>query len=263
MTVDQRYLNVETGLGMGLEPPKYAELFAAYADSQPVYTRAEIIDRIRAGGGSLAKFCHAILNQTRHPWCWAFGPTSCLMIYALIHKNLRLLLDPAVGPLVTGVRGGNSIDAMIVEVQSVYGQPLASVTGNDPIAGNVDPGFSAEWKADAAKRKCHPEMWPRYHSPEDAASSLLNGHPGNIGTNAFGPHDVCLAEVGLAGDGKTLLFAGPNSWGQNTSYRLAYPGRPGWWQATEHTISDAFSSRGFGGYGLVGAQIADDPAPPA
>ena len=43
-----------------------------------------------------------------------------MMLAWLLYRR-QITFDPALGPLVTGVYGGNSIDAMITEVQTSIG----------------------------------------------------------------------------------------------------------------------------------------------
>jgi len=248
---------------MGLEMPKYTERWLAYsASGAATYSRADIIAYIRAGKGSLKDWVFAILNQTTFPWCWAFAPTQALMVNIALTTGQKIILDPCVGPLVTGVRGGNAIDAMVSEVQSVYGQPLASITGNDPVTGRLTSRIGSEWRTDAAKRVVPETHWPRHSSILEAASGIINAHPGVIGTGAFGGgHAVCVAEVGVENDSETLFLAGPNSWGMSSNYRQAYPGRPGWWKLSENSLRDVW--HGYGSYSLCGAIVRDEAAPQA
>ena len=255
---DHQYLH-ESGrlFYTGCERPKYAGRFAAYSASQPTYSLADIFAKITAGYGSLFGLVWTILDQGEKPWCWDYSATQCMMLAIRALFGEKVLLDTSCGPIVTGVRGGNSIDAMLQEVQLVTGQPSAGFVGSDPTQAVTVRRLPSGWQMNAALRKAI--KWLALSTPEDLASALINGHPCVFGINwQGGGHALCVAEVSALNG--ALIFAGPNSWSLAFDCGWgSYPGRPGWYQLTAAQCSDAFGQ--FGCYALVGVTdaAADEP----
>jgi len=250
----------------GCQMPKYPAAFATYAANLPVYSRQEILAKIAAGQGSLGDAVFAILNQGSRPWCWAYAATQCLMILLRQLYGEAVILDPSLGPALTGVMGGNAIDAMLKEVQIPYGAVPAEYLGDDPTRSVTNvrrSSWPAQWKTEAAKRQAVDGDYLQCGDLLSAASSILNKHPGVLGVNwRGGGHAVCCAEVGA--EGNELYLAGPNSWGASfTSGWGSYPGRPGWWKLGESALRSAWN--GYGYYALCGARndAVPAPAPPA
>ncbi len=255
---------------LGLEKPKHSNQCAAFADSQHVYDRATILQAIKDGRNSLAKFCGPILNQGQNPWCWAFSGSQTMMTLLRQLFDDQTMLAVSMGPAITGVQGGNSIDAMLLEVQSVYGQFPAVLIGEDPTTTrmNIDMRkWPANWKDEAAKRQAVLDSVVRCHSADELASALIAvdndpNRPCDVGVSwQGGGHALTCLEVG-SDDGSSLWFAGPNSWSTLFSSGWgSYAGRPGWWRLTERQMADAFDPNGFGSYCLVAAKDAVAPGP--
>ena len=256
---------------MGCEKPKH--VCEAYRDAAAVHDLPTILQAIKDGRNSLYKWCYTILNQTQHPWCWAFSGTQTLMVLLNQLFGDKTILDPSMGPAITGVRGGNSIDAMLLEVQSVCGQFPAAFNGVDPVKGTTNisqNSWPANWKTEAAKRESVVDSVLRCHSELALASALIDMGPDDpcrpcdVGISwQGGGHALTCLEVGTD-DGQTLFFAGPNSWGLSfDSGWGSYPGRPGWWKLPSRLMGEAFSADGFGSYCLVAAKDAVAPVPPS
>ena len=262
----------ETGriFSMGLEKPKH--VCEAYRDVAAVHDLPTILQAIKDGRNSLSKWCYTILNQTSHPWCWSFSGTQTLMVLLNQLFGDKTILDPSMGPAITGVTGGNSIDALLLEVQAVYGQFPAALLKDDPVAGTTNirmKTWPATWKDEAAKRIATVDSVMRCHSELALASALITtgpddpNRPCTVGVDwQGGGHALSCLEVG-SDDGKTLFFAGPNSWSTDfDSGWGSYPGRPGWWKLKAIQMGEAFSSDGFGSYCLMAAKDAVAPTPP-
>ena len=257
-----------TKYGLGCERPQFA--CDAYCDTQPVYDLPTILQAIKDGRNSLAQWCYTILDQGQTPWCWAYSGSQTLMVLLNQLFGDKTILDPSMGPVITGVRSGNSIDAMLLQVQSVYGQFPASLTGSDPTAAKTNTrqnSWPANWKDEAAKRMVVVDSVVRCHSELALASALVTvgadpNRPCDVGISWQGKgHALTCLEVG-SDDGKTLFFAGPNSW--STSFDSgwgSYPGRPGWWKLKASQMGDAFVSSGFGSYCLVAGNDLVAPTP--
>ena len=256
---------------MGLEKPKHSSTCESYAKAAHVHDLPTILQAIKDGRNSLYKWCYCVLDQTSHPWCWSFSCTQTLMVLLNQLFGDKTILDPSMGPAITGVTGGNSIDAMLLEVQGVYGQFPAEYNGVDPVAGTTNirtRTWPTGWKDEAAKRVAVIEAVVRCHSELELASALINMGPNDphrpcdVGVDwQGGGHALTCLEVG-SDDGKTLFFAGPNSW--STSFDSgwgSYPGRPGWWKLKASQMGEAFDSHGFGSYCLVAAKDAVAPIP--
>ena len=255
---------------LGCEKPKHT--CESYVNAAAVHDLPTIIAAIKDGRGSLAKWCYVILNQGSKPWCWAYSGTQTMMVLLNQLFGDKTILDPSMGPAITGVRGGNSIDAMLMEVQSKYGQFPAVLTGSDPTVSKTNTNtnsWPANWKDEAAKRTAVVDSVVRCHSELELASALIDmgpddpHRPCDVGVRwQGGGHALTCLEVG-SDDGKTLFFAGPNSW--STSFDSgwgSYPGRAGWWKLKASQMSEAFDSSGFGSYCLVAAKDAVAPTPP-
>lgn len=249
----------------GCLPPKHRGTLAAYAATQPVYTLAQIREFIAAGKGSLAHYCYAILNQGSMPYCWDYAATQALMVLYHMTCQEKVLLDTSCGPIVTGVYSGNSIDAMLREVQIAYGQPTAEFCGSDPTQAKIVGRLPAGWKEDAAKRKVVPRGWSEAQDPLHLASGIINGNPGSFGIFWDGSprsgHALCVLEVGW--EHNQLYFAGPNSWGERfASGYGSYPGRPGWFKKPQDQCGPAFNGTfGLGCYLLGSASNLAAPFP--
>ena len=240
----------------GCLPRKHPrETFRTYADAgMPTYTEGEIVAKIRAGEGSLQQWVFAILNQTSYPWCWSFSAAQTLMVALNQLGYGSVLLDPAIGPKVTGVYGGNSIDACLKEVQVPFGAPDCTISGNDPIGGDVDPRrIPSDWQTNAALRNIPGSEVVDLNDRLTAASALIDGHPCVWGLSwQGGGHALSLLEVGFDEQRGEFLWAGPNSWGVGfASGWGSYPGRPGWYRLRDSQLTGAFD--GFGAYALCGA----------
>ena len=255
---------------LGCTPAKHT--CESYASAAHVHDLPTILQAIKDGRNGLFKWCYTILNQTSHPWCWAFSGTQTLMVLLNQLFNDQTILDPSMGPAITGVRGGNSIDAMLLEVQGVYGQFPAVLTGVDPVRGTTNinqRSWPKGWEAEALKRTAVLETVVRCHSELELASALIDmgtddpNRPCDVGVSwQGGGHALTCLEVG-SDDGSTLFFAGPNSWGLDfDSGWGSYPGRPGWWKLKSSQMGEAFDSSGFGSYCLVAAKDAVAPTPP-
>ncbi len=255
---------------LGCEKPKYPYVFA-YTSAAQVYDLPTILKAIADGRGSLVRWCYQILNQGSKPWCWAYSGTQTLMVLLNQLFGDKTILDPSMGPAITGVHGGNAIDAMLEEVQSKYGQFPAALTGSDPINAKTNinqRSWPSAWKAEAAKRTAVVDSVLRCHSALALASALIDmgptdpNRPCDVGVSwQGGGHALTCLEVG-SHDGASLFFAGPNSW--STSFNSgwgSYPGRPGWWMLTDNQMAATFSSNGFGAYCLVAAKDAVAPTP--
>ena len=258
---------------LGCEPPKHPDNYETYASAAQVHDLPTILQAIKDGRNSLFKWCYCILNQTQHPWCWSFSGTQTLMVLLNQMFGDKTILDPSMGPAITGVKGGNAIDALLTEVQEVYGQFPAAFNGCDPVAGttNIKQGsWPAGWKEEAAKRMAAVESVVQCHSELALASALIDMGPSDphrpctVGVSwQGGGHALSCLEVG-SDDGATLFFAGPNSWSTDfDSGWGSYPGRPGWWKLTHRQMQATFSSGGFGAYCLFAAKDAVAPTPPA
>jgi hypothetical protein len=238
----------------GCMPPKHDDKVCAYAP-RVEYTRSQIEQKIKAGRGNLAAWVVAVMNQTQHPWCWAFMGSGILMSKLWLAGYEKVILDPTLGPLATGVNGGNSIDAMISEVQVPFGQVTASYSSNNPVSGDISTRrIPREWKAEAAKRKVVKEQWQKLPDVLALAAELIEGHPCGWGVDwQGGGHALQVMEVVTADDGQ-LELRGPNTWGMSYSsgYR-ALPGRPGWYCIKENDVSDCWDGAGYGAYSLSGA----------
>ena len=247
---------------LGCELPSHPGKLSVYGDSAPVYDRQTILDQIAKGNGSLYKYCYQILDQGQRPWCWAYSGTQTLMVLLNMLYGDKAILDPSMGPAITHVSGGNSIDAMILEVQSVTGQATASFMKTDPTISKTNTNvrtWPTGWEAEAAKRKGIATDRKVCDTILSLASALLEmpgdpARPGDIGVSWQGRgHALTCLEVG-SDDGKTLYLAGPNSWGtQFSSGWGSYPGRPGWYKLTERQLGGTFG--GFGAYALVHATL--------
>jgi hypothetical protein len=227
-----------------------------YSGQFASYSRDDIIAAVKAGKGSLASFCYAILNQGSEPLCWTEGPTQALMVMANILYGDQAILDPSPIPVICRNYGGGAITDAIETVQSVYGQPDAQYMGVDPRQAQWQFNLRSGWQAEAKKRIIPPGLWTNNQSVLDFASGIINGHPVCYGsTLPYGGHCMCALEVSLDSDGHSFVFAGPQSWGADWANDTgSYPGRPGWWQIRESVLNrgGAFSPDGLGSYSLIG-----------
>jgi hypothetical protein len=247
---------------LGCEKPQHRGRLTAYSATAPVYDRATILSQIAKGNGSLFAFCYTILDQGQEPWCWAYSGTQTLMVLLNLLYGDKTVLDPSMGPAITHVTGGNSIDAMIIEVQSVYGQFPAAILNDDPTESKTNirvRTWPANWQDVAKNRQGNADDRKVCTDILSAASALLGmpndpSRPCDIGVNwQGGGHALTCLEVG-SDDGSSLYLAGPNSW--STSFDSgwgSYPGRPGWYKLTEAQLADTFAESGFGCYALVDA----------
>ena len=262
---------------LGCEKPRFRKRFARYTSAAPVYDLPTILKAIADGRNSLLAWLYVILDQGQKPWCWDYSATQTLMVLLNKLYGDKTVLDTSVGPVLTGVFGGNSIDAMITEVQSVYGQPDAKFMGTDPVNAKTNTHkmqWPAGWQAEALKRKGEDSTKLICTNELQLASALIDmgqgdpQHPGTIGVDwQGGGHALCVLEVG-SDDGQNLFFAGPNSW--STSFDSgwgSYPGRAGWWKLTAAQVASSFADNGFGAYVLMDAADAGaapvnvDPGP--
>jgi len=241
--------------GTGLQPARFSHLLTAYADDMPVYDRPTIAQKIAEGKGDLSGWVLHILNQTQHETCWAHATTLLMMKLAMLGYE-DVVLDPTIGALLFGDEG-NSIDTMITQVQTTFGQPDAAYTGNDPVAGREDPSIiPADWKTQAAKRIVPQKAWRRLASVEEVASALIDGHPCCWGLAwQGGGHAQAVAKVTVDAAGK-LTFYDPNSWGVSyqSGYRAVGPSMPGWSLIHESVTGATFGGEApYGAYCLAGA----------
>ena len=198
-----------------------------------------------------------------------FSATQAAMMLAWLLYRRQITFDPALGPLVTGVYGGNSIDAMITEVQTSIGCVPVADTGSDPAAGNLclqQRKWAATWKADAAKHVI--TGWNECPSFESLVTGVLKGNPGVMGVDWQGGGHA-LAVALLSYESGIYYLHGPNSWGLDfVDGWGSDPERPGWYKLAEKQVTAAFVPPNpredpFGAY-VICAETADttvDPAP--
>lgn len=250
--------------GTGLVARKHAGKLPVYAPAGGTIDRAQWPALLAGGAGNLSAAVQFILDQGSKPWCWAFSATQAAMMLAWLLYRRAIIFDPGLGPIITRVYGGNSIDAMVSEVQAPVGCLPVADTGSDPVLGALilnQHKWSPNWKTDAAKHQI--TGWNECPSFESLVTGLLRGCPGVIGVNwQGGGHALAVALISY--ENGVYYVHGPNSWGPDfKSGWGSDPDRPGWYKLSEALVTAAFSGESFGAY-VISAEMADatvDPAP--
>ncbi len=250
--------------GTGLERPKHRGKLAAYAPAGGLIDRAQWPALLAKGAGDLTSSVKVILDQRNRPWCWSFAATQAAMMLGWLLYQRAMIFDPSLGPIITGVYGGNSIDDMLLKVQTSVGCVPCGDTGSDPVAGRLvlqQRHWNSNWKTDAAKHVI--TGWRECSAFEALVSGLLSGYPGVMGVDwQGGGHALACGLVSCQGG--QYYVHGPNSWGLEFCDGWGSdPDRPGWYMLSEKQVDTAFSDDAFGAY-VICAETADtavDPAP--
>jgi hypothetical protein len=186
-----------------------------------------------------------------------------MMLAWLLYRR-PIVFDPGLGPIVTHVYGGNSIDDMLLRVQASVGCVPASDTGSDPVAGSLvlnQGKWAPKWSVDAAAHTI--DGWRECASFEAFVSGLLSGYPGVLGVDWQGGGHALACGLVTSENG-TFFLHGPNSWGlEFDSGWGSDPDRPGWWKLSEKQVADAFTGYAYGGY-VICHELTDpslDPSP--
>ena len=217
----------------------------------------------RQGAGDLSASVKTLLDQGNRPWCWAYSATQAAQMLAWLLYRQAIVFDPCLGPIVTRIYGGNSIDDMLLKVQASIGCVPCSDTGSDPVAGNLvlnQHKWAKTWSTDAAEHAI--DGWREFASFAAFVSGILSGYPGVLGVNwQGGGHALACALVTC--EGGVFFLHGPNSWGLDfKSGWGSDPDRPGWWKLSEKQVADAFTGYAYGGY-VICHELTDPSLIPA
>ena len=263
-TQDHLYVCESTGLtyGTGLEPPKHPGLCSASEEQMPIYSRQEILARVKANGGKVRlDYTGPILNQGQYKYCWDFSTVQMVMLAIELAYGDQVVLDASIAPSICdSIGSGDSIDDCWKKVVSVYGLPTAEFMGTDPTRAKIKQ-LPSQWPAGWEKNASERKGVSLYTAGDflSLVSGVLNGHPGLLGVNCDGGgHAIGCAEVGVLSDGESLYMATPGTWGKDyASGWGAYPESPGWYKLSERQCSAAWSGPSFGAYVIIAVQDQD------
>ncbi len=265
------YRNPTTGIlhGRGLTLPKPGRKpCRAAAEVFPIYTREQIVAKLKAAGGTIGlPVGLPATNQGQHPLCWDWSMCQMVEVALLAVTGKAIRLDVSIAPVEDNtLNEGNDIHAAWVDGIEPYGICPAAFMGTDPTATSDLPdmltslsSFPAGWQAEAAKRK----GVERYECATflEMASAILNGHPCVLGVDCLGDGHAIGSTTIILGKNGGLSMQTPGTWGADYKGGWAGGGPAG-----TYTLSEAQTEAAWGGYGcqaIIGVRDDEDAPTPA
>ena len=256
------------GTGLLMPKPQRKKLVSA-ADVMPIYSRAEIIAKLKAAGGTIGLAVGLpATNQGQHPLCWDWSMCQMVEVVLLAMTGAAVRLDVSIAPVEDHtLNEGNDIHAAWVDGIEPYGICPAAFMGTDPTATSDLPDmltslsrFPAGWQAEAAKRK----GVERYECATflEMASAILNGHPCVLGVDCEGGGHAIGSTTIILGKNGGLSMQTPGTWGADYKGGWAGGGPAGTYTLSEAQTEAAFNG-GYGCQALIAVRDDEDAPVPA